>query len=189
MKSLTRFGAQASCLRVASILLAVLFVSSIGRAQQPKVTFRYDRFKDETHVKLEKTLVRGVNGETGLFLVMASVFTGQGPTGEEKILLSFFLQTPDAHFQSRFADRELIFLADGVRVKIGDMSVLDTKPGAEWIGIVTSADALLPLVDVKKIEGKVGDLEFNLSDAQTSAVHDFLKRLTPTQNSKPETRN
>jgi hypothetical protein len=170
---------KALAVRTASILLAVLFfVGSNLQAQTTRVTREYDRFKDQTAVKLEKTLIRGIDGEDGLFLVMTSIYHGK-PTGEEAIAINFFLQTPKEHFARPFIDRELIFLADGVRVRLGDVEVVDTKPGAEWIAAATNLVELRSLAGAKKIEGKLGDLEFSFDHDQVSAVHDFMKSLTP----------
>jgi hypothetical protein len=165
MKALTPF--------LAVVILAGALATSVC-AQQ--VNTEYDRFKDETTIKLEKTRVAGTGDDDALYVLVSATFRGTKPLAESAPMLSFFSASPSRHFEY---DRELIFLIDGRRVRAGTMLLVDFKEGAEWIMAPLQIETLAQLARAKKIEGKVGDREFILTAKQIEALRAFLARITP----------
>ncbi len=172
--------------KVPILLLIVCLVAAAARAQdKPKVTVEYDRFKDRTALTLHKTRVAGTSDDDALFLLIVQSSPGRRPDPDSVITLSFFSGSAVAHFEGIAQDRELIFLADGQRIRLGDMALVDAKEGAEWVMIGLPLETLIQLAKSKILEGKAGDREFKLSTAQIGAVREFLQYIVPKRDHAP----
>lgn len=162
--------------RVLHTALLLVAVTSLCRAQQ--VTSEYDRFHDETVTKLEKTRVAGTDDDHALYLMLTYTVPSKEQPGAKPHtpMLSLFSISPTIHFS---VERELIFLVDGERLKLGQMLLIDVQPGKEWIMTALPIDALLRIARAKKVEARVADWEFTFNASQMKALRAFLLKTDP----------
>lgn len=158
--------------------IALIFIAvSAAQAQYP-LEISYDKFKDKTTVQTKGLQVTGTQLR-GVQLKLIGLHDGNTMKAPGEIAILFLSAAEEQRFSN---DKELIFMLDDTRLKLGDMSLAkrDYSSG-------TYMEALLlpiPLESIRKIsnaihiEGKVGSVEFKLTAEQKAAIGMFVDYFT-----------
>lgn len=165
----------------AAVVISILCLTVSIKGQEAKpgeVEVKYDRFKDSTLISIEPIPLFGTE-RNGLELSVVYGFSGQTPPATKTLIGFQFFSMSD---RQKFAlDRELIFLVDGERVRVGAMS-LDTATVIngvvfEAMHIGMSYSTFSKLANGKKVEGQVGATEFELKTEHLKSLREFASRM------------
>lgn len=191
MKPLRLFAL--ACLLAASAA-SVARIGLAGQAARPPdtaaaqglvVRSEYDRFADKTSVSVGPMRLKTARGDD-LSLLVNFQHKGTVPppriddgTPSDWLYLVFLSAAPAPLFTARC---ELTFLLDGKQRRFGTMKHNPRPRGSrveENVSMFVGRDALAKLAGASRVEGRLGDYEFELSEAQIKALRDFLDRIPP----------
>jgi hypothetical protein len=156
-----------------------------------KFETKYDRFEDETIVRVGITLSKPSNPNyeiIGPILSMVAGFSYRGQvlqTSPRFITLGFqlFIYVGNRRFQGIFNDNDkLIVLADGERLTATmRREVLTDNAGGIYENASTSFDYLdfLRIANSKNVEMRAGTREIKLSENDLEALRDLASRTVP----------
>jgi len=139
--------------------------------EQPKLVVKYDRFRDETTVSLHLDLTPAATAETPypnwFWVEVAAIYPGRSPIEPKAIHIDFTTRLGGFDY-----DRELIFLVDGKRFRLGSMRGYSSAAGG-FIPYRT----LLIIANGSKVEGKAGFAEFELKEKEKAALKRFAQHF------------
>jgi hypothetical protein len=177
MKSLTR------CMIVSGLILAshAIAFGQIYPDPAGKLNVKYDRFSDESMATLDFLQVTE-NDHDRLYLTLYTKFTGEKPSKPADLVLISF-SSWSLYGYTLSSEKPLYSIIDGVRTPLGTLSPLKAmevngKYVSSLVGQLDQA-TFMKLVKAKKIEMKLGDFEFSLTDQQLQRIHDFASRIQP----------
>jgi hypothetical protein len=143
-----------------------------------RIEVKYDRFEDETHVKLEPTRVLGGFYED-VKMGASFFYKGQKVSAPDYFYILFVTNTKEWRFL-RDSQRELTALADGERLALGtldrDSHVRESGRVSEIMVKEIPYETFLKIVNAKKVEMKLGSYEFELKEELLEALRDLASR-------------
>ncbi len=143
-----------------------------------KIESKYDRFEDETHVRLESKRVLGGFMED-VKMGASFFYKGQKLSTPEYFIILFVSDTKGWRFLDE-AQRELVALADGQRISIGTLDRDSKVRSGGWVSEImvkeVPYETFLKIVNAKKVEMKLGRYEFELKEEHLEALRDLASR-------------
>jgi hypothetical protein len=184
-----------------SIMFLLAATSILAQSSAPKRKFKhrgkietkYDRFRNQTTVRLEPYYVQGTAPKldplAGIEISAGFVYEGQTLTKHPDEVLFGIVSTSADGFRYD-QDRGLIALVDGERVDLGQMDRVDAsykKKGivipdryyVEVLAISMKYDVFLKIANAKVVEMQAGRREFKLRDEHLEALRDLASRMVP----------
>ena len=152
-----------------------------------KITTHYDKFKDLTLVNLDysKNLIK-VDQHTYITLKAAFTYHGQNSADRTMFVLLYIGSlSKDWKFEN---NRELIVLADGQRLKLGEMEMDESKitddyiiPNAkkEFGHIAITTQEFFAIAGAQDVEMQAGLAEFTVSEDILEGFRDLASRMNP----------
>lgn len=135
---------------------------------------KYDRFKDRTVVSTSKMRIKGKKRSIRTYAEYD--FAGKTQTKPENIILYFYGSATSPIF--REDNLELNFLVDGKRVSIGKMDFVDEEKRKtiirQTVSVSIPYETFNQIVNGKKVEFQIGNLEYTLTDEHLEAFRKFL---------------
>ena len=163
------------------LVLAVLLMScAVAQAQDGNgLRIKYDRFEDATAVMTEHQQLSG-NTFDGLSFFISAVHDGAKPKPPKANIVAVNLVSFATHRQFSNSDVEMIFLADGVRIKLrvfeGSTKYSSiTRRYTEGLIVIVNLDTLKRLANSTTAEGKVGTKEFILTSRHKDVIKAFIE--------------
>lgn len=171
------------------ILFAVIIIaSSVSASAQifpsggGKIDAKYDRFTDKTTVALYELQVLQRDFDLDhLRLYLSAGFNFEYSKKPEFVALVF---SSWSLWNDRYREpAALNVILDAKRKQFGEFlptkrEVINGKYVVTLIARVTTSD-FLQLANAKKVEMRLGDVEFSLSERSLTALHDFARRIEP----------
>jgi len=179
--------------RILLVLTLIFTCGPVGVAQEQeggknrlkhnaKITKEYDRAKDQTTLSLE--LVRITCVKDGcIFFNLLSSFAGTKPVVPAKRFifgLHIFTKTLEP-----FADSTLFLEADGKPIEVGAMTFggkVEDAPAERLYGLVYGTvlygEELRKIANARKVEMRIGKLQFSLDENAINAISDFNDQAT-----------
>jgi hypothetical protein len=143
-----------------------------------KIESKYDRFEDETHVRLEPKRVLGGFMED-VKMGASFFYKGQKLSKPEYFIIFFVSDTKGWRFLDE-AQRELVALADGERLPIGTLDRDSKVRSGGWVSEImvkeVPYETFLKIVNGKKVEMKLGRYELKLKEEHLEALRDLASR-------------
>jgi hypothetical protein len=143
-----------------------------------KVTKEYDRFKDSTTVTLDALLAGDY--PQGLSVRAIEIFPGTSPTKESSKYIFAFLSTgEDLEYELL---HDLIFLADGERLKVDNSSYMKQFVRGNYLELILIAipsQTLRKVASATKAEAQIGKTEFVVSGQLKENLKRFLAEVEP----------
>jgi hypothetical protein len=174
------------------LILALLCLTglrlSTAMAQQPgggiscggQVEKTYDRFKDQTTLKLKPQRILQVSApRQSLDLGAEAIVKGNGPAQPKEVSLLF---TSEAERWRYFEEAEAVFIVDGKRLDAGKAFATDTMPGRstiqEKLKLTLPFDTFLEIAGGKQVEMKLGGAELHLAGKDLASLRAFSNCVT-----------
>ena len=161
-----------------SFTVATLAQGQKGEWKRPKhtgeITSEYDQANDQTKLKLHLMPVTCVR-DGCIFVSLDSSFSGAKPTAAvERIIFGLSIVTKTLE---PFADTKLTFRLDGELLEAGDMTFAgkvagDNVTGLPY-GITLTGDNLTKIANAKKVDVRIGSLQFAFNENTTNAIKDY----------------
>jgi hypothetical protein len=150
---------------------------------QPTIYYdiEYDRFKDESKVRTPPLWIRG-SYPMGVQLFFICRHPGRHPSLKKSFSMHIVSVSKEPMFRN---DRDLNFMINDKRVPIGEMPLVSSNyvPGGdayvEGMGMPTGLELLKQLASGLKVEGKIGPVEFNLTEHQKETIQKFIEYFEP----------
>jgi len=143
-----------------------------------KIESNYDRFEDETHVRLESKRVLGGFMED-VKMGASFFYKGQKLSTPEYFIFLFVSDTKGWRFLSE-TQRELIALADGERLPLGTLDRDSKVRSGGWVSEImvkeVPYETFLKIATAKEVEMKLGKYEFKLKEEHLEALRDLVSR-------------
>lgn len=145
-----------------------------------KINTSYDRFENRTMVDLDLSL-KELEGLDKTSLSVSYFYDGKTPPKKVgEVLLSitrFFGRPSDYHSFSN--PTTLVLLLDNQRLRVPmkterTIGLALYDKATAWI----SYPQLRQIANARNIEGRIGDIEFSLTESHTEALQDFTNRLS-----------
>jgi hypothetical protein len=181
MKLIARF------VMVASILAAFALTCPAQVFPSPEGEFHteYDRFKDETILSLLQLQVAEKQYEGDyqrLYLSVWAQFASTRPTRRPAQIGVIF--TSWSLWNNRYTEAAPLYaIIDGERKSYGPASPIKRRViNGKYVvsmGASLSADDFMQIVNAKKVEMRLGELEFSLNDHGFKMLHEFSHRVNP----------
>ena len=162
---------------------------------------KYDRFKDRTTLGTSTMLIRNLPGENFSLSISAMVsFPGLKASRPDSVTLKFSASSLRRFFVNE-KEREVTFLVDGERCRLGSLSVDSQEIAATNVplanlqneifktegNVVITMDLFEKIARASKVELQVGDIEGELRgehlrvfQSLVSRVHPILSEALPT---------
>lgn len=135
---------------------------------------KYDRFKDRTFVSTSKMRIKGKKRSIRTYAEYD--FAGKTQTKPENITLYFYGSATSPIF--REDNLELNFLVDGKRVSLGKMDFVEEEKRKtiirQTVSVSIPYETFNQIVNGKKVEFQVGNLDYMLTDEHLEAFRKFL---------------
>lgn len=151
---------------------------------------KYDKFKDRTTFATSPMRLKG----THLSIVLQAAFWSPGTLPTRPQNATLYIDADDTVRRILKSNRSLIFLIDGVRLKLGEMEWLDSTyiPGGRYysgsvideLGIVVTWETLIKIANGQSVEFQVGTVEAALDDSHRALLKKLIAR-TETGDQKP----
>lgn len=186
------------------ILCVVLMAAAFGRLNRLEafaqtgsstISVDYDRFKDKTTVQTKEVDIGDLvqmgyrNGEhvvihpDALFfwfkIVGSYSFAGQQKTRVDSMNLFFMTTSRTWRFLN---DTDLNVIADNERIPLGKMvrrgkaeSLLRVVSVRETLGATIPSSTMSKIANAKKVEMRVGSIEFEFGDNERQALRELVK--------------
>jgi len=181
MKSFARVFASAVLLITYVLVTPARQQEATPKQTQPKQTWKiardYDKAKDRTKLELEPIPVTRVK-DVRILLGMQTYFAGEKPeTPLDRFIfsLSFFTKSLEP-----FADSTLSLQVDGKPIDVGPMTFAGKVELKDEIGLVygipLSGEELSKIANARRVEMRIGNLQFMLREEQINAILDFRRQ-------------
>ena len=189
--------------RTSLILVFLLTLVSLAFAQSSeskrkfkhrgKIETKYDKFKDQTTVRLNPYYVQGtapkLDPTAGIEITASFVYAGQKLNAPPDIV-SFGIVSASADAFKYEQDRGLIALVDGERIDLGQMEredasykkypyVISNRYYVETLSAPIKYELFLKIANAKIVEMQIGKKEFKLKDEHLEALRDLASRMIP----------
>jgi hypothetical protein len=184
------------------IALALFSLLSIVRAQSvlelppkgkykhnKKIESEYDKFRDETTVRLTYLSPLPSIGPVRLYIIPSFHYPGKIVKTPEFVVFWFQSSSSDWQF---LHDRELLAIVDGERIDLGEAlrvegTVNSSRSGrysssvsvSEMLGLKIPLETFLRIIKAKVVEMRLGNVGFKLADDHLEALKDFASRMSP----------
>jgi hypothetical protein len=171
MKALTRIP-------LLFVLLSASVLAVGAQDWKPgEIKVDYDRFEDLTTIRI-RPMPLDPSITDGISISALFAFNGQTPPRREPITL----QIISASDQWRYLyNRELILLVDGERMPMGmlarDFAVEQSGMFLESMSKIIPYDIFLRIANAKKVEGRIGRKEFEMTPDYLKAFRDLASRM------------
>jgi len=171
-------------------LVAVLQLSNLFAAQSPRsmVNVSYDKFEDLSEVSTNSSKVNNAIGRKqkrqNLRLQVLYVCTGDtSHCRPDEVQLMFASYSVADHTRSH----HLILVADGKRIRAQSKWTAEyggTRMPLEHITASIKVEDFLNLAGADKVEGKLGETTFTLSDDSLAAIRALAGEMAPGKQTK-----
>jgi hypothetical protein len=183
--------------RASLLAVALSAASTVSVAQSFNKS--YDKFKDETVVLTEPMKVDKGCTRTRCDLIVAYTYKGQSPAPPEMIAFQFTFDSTTGDYQE---SRDLIVLADGARINLGEtqrnaevkqmtIKLYESVPGStitflrETLTAQVPYEALMRIAGAKQVEMKIGEMVLPpLSEENLKRIREIAASIIPPP--KPE---
>lgn len=157
-----------------------------------KVASNYDRFTDKTTVQIQRTLIFShdsnmmINYSIGEFWLLAGYeYSGQQKVKPNFVALGFSAMEATDHTEFRNpANRNLILIVDGERLPLGMMSeqlfFIRRVGNEERLEIAIPYNAFAKIANAKRVEGRVGNIEFVLQEKHLAVLRALIADFSST---------
>lgn len=151
-------------------------------AQPIAILDNYDRFKDRTYYATSPMPISPDGG-----VVLKAAFSSEGAAPKVPKDMVLFLDTDESVQRAfRSGNREMIFLVDGERLRLGKMEWLDSAylPGTRYtsgrvvesLGIVVPWESFRRISAGQSVEFQAGSVEAKLSPVQLEALQKLVAK-------------
>lgn len=155
-------------------------ISPEGRAIT--ILERYDKFKDRTTFATSHMYLKGTHAS----ITFQAAFVSDGASASKPQVATLYIDADDTVRRLFKGDRSLIFLMDGERLKLGEMSWLDSTyiPGGRYysgsvideLGIVIPWETLAKIANGSNVEFQVGTVEAKLEPIHLEALKKLIAK-------------
>jgi len=182
---------MSSLLRLTVLAGIVLFAApwsvkaQIFPPPEGELKSEYDRFTDQRQIRLYNLLVGEQTGDLRFVKLYVSLGTdyssGRTPQAPKYVALVFSAWTL---LEYRFAKPEPLYaLVDGQRKSYGYFEtagnqIINGKYVSSVVGRVTYED-FKEIVKAKKVEMRIGNIEFGLTEGTHNKIREFATMITP----------
>jgi tetratricopeptide (TPR) repeat protein len=147
-----------------------------------KIERKYDKSKDQTTVRLQMTPITCVR-DGCIFFSLESSFAGSKPeSAMNRFVLALYIFTKTL---VPFSDPILRARIDGETIELGSMTFAgrEEKDGLAGMayGIILDEKILAKLANARRLEMRIGSIQFPLGDNKLSAIADFYGQATVSQ--------
>ncbi|MBD0369928.1 MAG: hypothetical protein ICV60_03675 [Pyrinomonadaceae bacterium] len=153
------------------------------RKHAGKVEKEYDRATNQTKLKFSIFPITCVQPGACIFFSLETSFTGTKPeTPPDKYLFALYIFTKTIE---PFADTTLYARVDGEVINLGEMTYAGTESKDDLkgmaYGINLDGKAVARLAQAKKVDMRIGGLQFPLGEDEINAIWDLHNQATSSQ--------
>ena len=171
---------------VAVFCLACLILSAAegqvrqgGAIGQPQIEHNYDRFKDQTAVRLKPRPIRQIaRPREELSLSVEAVYKGENPARPKEVSLIFDSVAEHYVYHN---EADAVFIVDGKRIDAGTAYMMDALPSPNLIKMTLKLtiplDTFTKIANGKDVEMKLGTTELHLEEKDLAALRAFASSV------------
>ena len=174
------------------LILALLFLAGLNvshaLAQQqgsvtacgPQVEKSYERFKDQSTIKLKpQRILQAARPHESLDLGAEAIIKGAVPAQPKEVNLLFTSETEKWKY---FEEAEAIFIVDGKRIEAGKAHATGTLPGRstiqEKLKLAIPFETFMMIAGGRQVEMKLGPTELQLAGKDLGGLRAFITCVT-----------
>ncbi len=145
-----------------------------------KIEEKHDKFLGINSIDTRQMQVAGTLPEG---IQMSAMFAFKSDKERGSFLLTFIVSGKYANFMEHSSPdvRLLLAVADGQRIDLGNLKVVDSRSDAD-VYLLTTPDipkqTFIQLVSAKEVQMRLGSHEFKLSEEYLEAMRDVASRAT-----------
>lgn len=172
--------------RTLAVLFSVCVVLSVADGQNmpadstsQQIERRYDRFKDQTTVRLKSLLIRQIaRPREELSLSVEATYKSEQPTRPKDVRLIF----ESAAGRYLYYDKaEAHFIVDGKRIDAGAAGMMNALPSPNLVKVTLALtlpfDTFVEIANGKGVELKLGPTELRLSEKDLASLRAFASAV------------
>lgn len=140
---------------------------------------KYDKFKDETTVKLKPQKIREIaKPREELSLSVEATYKGERPLRPKEVFLIFDSISEKYIYRD---EAEVLFVVDGKRIEAGEAYAVTSFPGVTFekvaLKLTVPFDRFAEIANGKMIEMRLGKTEVTLTPSTIAAMRAFAKAI------------
>jgi hypothetical protein len=175
---------KALLIRVGVCLTCVVAATALGQEKrtdstEQQIERKYDRFKNQTTVKLKPQVIRQVaQPREELSLAFEATYKGESPARPKEVVWIFDSVSERYLYHN---EAEVIFIVNGKRIEAGTAYMATTLPSPNLVKVTlkltTSFDRLAEVAAGKNVELKFGKTEISLAGKSMTALRSYAGSL------------
>jgi hypothetical protein len=151
------------------------------------VRTEYDRFDQSTTVKISTGIEEQepikLHDADATWILLGARFMHDGRTIRQPEALIGFTVSSISHEWQFLRSRDLIVIADGKRLRFGEMTLHNTSVTGSFVGedmnIIMSREEFMDIAFARNVEMQIGNKEFRVSSQVHQAYRDIACRMVP----------
>jgi hypothetical protein len=160
--------------------LVVITLSAMGQDRPagitgPQIERKYDRFKDETTVKLNPQQIQRISRpREELTLSVEATYKGERQVRPKDVNLIFGSMAEHNVYHD---EADVIFIIDGKRIKAGTAYMMTALPSPNLVKVTLKLtlpfDTFLEIANGKDVEMQLGQTELKLAEKDIASLRAF----------------